>query len=51
MIKIFWISATNGEIPDGAIVCGKVRKEFDGANIPYGGKVITVNNYEVLVAE
>lgn len=64
-----WESATNGDIPDGAIkagheangtplyLCradykggvhpGKVRKEFDAANIPYGGDEVKVNPYEV----
>jgi hypothetical protein len=69
----FWTSATNGNIPDGAIVCGreadgtvlyvaraiyqggvhpgKVRKEFGAANIPYGGKEVKVNPYEVLTGK
>lgn len=67
----FWVKAENGQIPDGAVVCGreadgtllyvaranyqngihpgKVRKEFGAANIPYGGKEVKVNPYEVLV--
>jgi len=34
---------------EGGVHPGKVRPEFGGANIPYGGQEIKVNPYEVLV--
>ncbi len=33
----------------GGLHPGKVRPGFKGANIPYGGKEITISQYEVLV--
>lgn len=32
----------------GGLQIGKVRPEFEGANIAYGGDEITVDSYEVL---
>ena len=66
-----WVKASNGYIPDNAVVIGgreangqilficranyrggvhpgKIRTEFGGCNIPWGGKEIVVRDYEVL---
>lgn len=41
--------AARASYQDGVHI-GKVRLDFRGANIPYGGKEVAVNPYEVLVA-
>jgi hypothetical protein len=73
LVMAFWRSATNGQVPDGAIACGKeangtilyvaragyqggvhpgkVRPEFDAANISYDGNEVKVNPYEVLIGK
>ncbi len=68
-----WIAGDSGQIPDGAIVCGreangeplfvaranlnggvhpgKIRFAFGHALIGFGGKEISVQNYEILVSQ